>query len=88
MPTVDAVVETPVHDSFRVKQVSGMFDLPVEKRSQLSFSAEVPDLEESWTIGAIVGPSGSGKSTIARAAFGDQSVMQQFDWPRDAAVVD
>ena len=33
--------------------------------------AEVPGLDEAWTIGAIVGPSGSGKTTLARAAFGE-----------------
>src|SRR5437016_937257 len=30
---------------------------------QHTLTAEVPGLDEQWTIGAIVGPSGSGKTT-------------------------
>ena len=100
MPRIDVVVDSPIRSSFRVKQAAGLFDLPLKERSELAFSAEVPALDEawadtgaSWRIGAIVGPSGSGKSTIARAAFQAGQVaagclVERFDWPRDAAVVD
>ena len=53
----DTIVECPVHDSFRVRQVAGMFDLPLEANCHARFSVELPDLEENWQIGAIVGPS-------------------------------
>lgn len=87
MPRIDAVVECPVHDSFRVQQVAGMFDVPLAERSRESFSVEAPALEESWDIGMIVGPSGSGKSTIAREYFGER-LYRGGNWPTDRAVID
>jgi GNAT superfamily N-acetyltransferase len=80
-------VETPIRESFKVEQVRGMFDLPRSPAERLTFAAELPDLEDDWTIGAIVGPSGSGKSTLARAAFG-AAVHQPAVWPADCAVID
>src|SRR4051794_7191832 len=84
---VDTFVECPVHDSFRVRQVAGMFDMPLGSNGRARFSVELPDLDEPWQIGAIVGPSGSGKSTVARAAYGDALYRGQ-EWPADSAVVD
>lgn len=87
MPRVDVVVESPIVDSFRVKQAAGMFDVALADKSRESFSVEVPGADEDWQIGVIVGPSGSGKSTVAREAFGD-SLIDRYDWPRDKAVID
>jgi len=87
MPCVDAVVECPVFDSFRVQQVAGMFDVPVEQKVRESFAVELPDRDEPWQIGLVVGPSGSGKSTIARKYFGDVLYGDE-PWPDDCAVVD
>lgn len=87
MPVVSTFVECEVRDSFRVRQVAGMFDLPLRDKCRETFTAEFPGLEEDWTIGAIVGPSGSGKSTLARHAFGD-AVWRPGDWPDDRAVID
>ena len=56
-----------VHDSFRVQQVAGMFDVPLAEKATERFPVELPDLAEDWEIGLIVGPSGSGKSTVAAA---------------------
>jgi ABC-type glutathione transport system ATPase component len=69
---IETTVRCPIHDSFRVRQVAGLMDVPIEQRAEQTWSVDVPTLEEPWQIGAIVGPSGSGKSTIARAAFGDR----------------
>jgi GNAT superfamily N-acetyltransferase len=80
-------LECPIHNSFRVQQVAGMFDVPLAEKARERFVAEVPGLNEPWTIGLVVGPSGSGKSTLARAAFGEQ-VYRGGDWPADRAVVD
>ncbi len=87
MPCLDVVVDCPVHDSFRVQQAAGMFDLPLAERSAERFTVELPDPSEPWRIGLIVGPSGSGKSTVARAAFGED-MYQGADWPADQAVID
>ncbi|MEQ8790235.1 MAG: GNAT family N-acetyltransferase [Pirellulaceae bacterium] len=87
MPQVEAVVECPVYDSFRVQQVAGLFDVQLPETSRESFPVEVPALDDSWTIGAIVGPSGSGKSTVARHVYSDD-VYSEFAWPDDKAVVD
>jgi hypothetical protein len=87
MPTIQTTVDCPIYNSFRVQQIAGLFDVPLEERSRESFQVEVPSLDEAWTIGVIVGPSGSGKSTVAKAAFGD-AVYQQPQWPADRAVID
>lgn len=100
MPTITVQLETPIRRTFRVEQVAGMLDVPLEERAPAPWSAarptatlrhtltaEVPGLEERWTIGAIVGPSGSGKTTLARAAFGE-AVYQPREWPQERAIVD
>ncbi|MFW6145726.1 MAG: GNAT family N-acetyltransferase [Planctomycetota bacterium] len=87
MPVVDAVVSCDMPDSFRVQQVAGLFDVPLTARSERRFRVEVPDLDEEWTLGAIVGPSGSGKTTIAREAFSAYLCRSQ-PWPETAAVID
>ena len=71
MPRVDVVVSCPVVDSFRVRQVAGLFDVPLAERSEERFAVDVPDLceDRQWYIGLIVGPSASGKSSLARKLF-------------------
>ncbi|MBL4700321.1 GNAT family N-acetyltransferase [bacterium AH-315-I18] len=94
MPHINTVVQSPVFDSFRVRQVAGLFDVPISSKSSQSFDVQLPGLDQDWLIGAIVGPSGSGKSTIANKAFGKngciapQSLTDSHDWPHDKAVVD
>ena len=87
MPLVTVKLETAVRRTFRVEQVAGMFDVPIEQRLKHELTAEVPGLDEPWTIGAIVGPSGSGKTTLARAAFG-KAIYKPRAWPKDRAIVD
>lgn len=88
MPRIEATVECPVFDSFRVRQVAGMFDVPLARRASRRFAIDLPDLDSfSWRVGSIVGPSGSGKTTLARRLFGDR-LARGGDWPRDRAVVD
>jgi GNAT superfamily N-acetyltransferase len=65
------VVETPIIDSPRVKQIRGMFDLPAEAVSRVSWNADLPLGRDPWSIGLIVGPSGCGKTTLARRLFTD-----------------
>ncbi len=87
MPELSVTVDCAVRVSFRVQQVAGMFDVPLGERAEASFEVEVPDAEEDWSIGLIVGPSGSGKSTIAREAFGG-GLYHGEAWPNDRAVID
>ena len=87
MPRVDVVVRSAVHDSFRVQQVAGMFDVAPAAEQTERFTAEVPALDEDWEIGLIVGPSGSGKSTIARRQW-PAAYATARGWPEDRAVID
>lgn len=87
MSRFDVVVSCPVHDSFRVQQVAGMFDVPLHEKATERFQVELPTEETDWQIGLIVGPSGSGKSTVARHAFGSD-LYQEQSWPADRAVID
>ncbi len=87
MPTIDALVQCPVYDSFRVSQLAGMFDVALSKKAERRFSVEVPGPDEDWQVGVIVGPSGSGKSTIARHAFGE-CLHEGEKWPEKKAVID
>lgn len=88
MPIVDALVECPLYDSFRVRTVLGMFDVPLPERLTERFTVELPGLDEDWQIGVIVGPSASGKTTVARHAFGEQLYHPGTGWPTDRAVID
>jgi len=80
-------VDSPLHRSFRVEQVAGMFDVPLAERLTESFQVELPPRDGDWQIGAIVGRSGSGKTTVARQVFGD-CLWRPAEWPRDRAMID
>ena len=78
----------PIHDSFRVRQIAGMFDVTVAEKSTQKFAFDdLPIDDADWKIGLIVGPSGSGKSSVARHVFGKQ-LYECGNWPTDKAVID
>jgi len=88
-------VETPIIATPRVRQLRGMFDLPEEKTSRLSWDVSLPLDERPWHIGLIVGPSGCGKSTLARRLFPELADCDALgrpptfaDWIQRGAVVD
>ena len=87
MSTIDLTLACPIYSSFRVQQVAGMFDVPLADKLTERITVDMPDLDDSWRIGMIVGPSGSGKSSIARHLFGD-AVAQPAPWPAERAVID
>lgn len=87
MSNLKIEVDCPVYESFRVQQVAGMFDVPLGERSSESFEVELPEPDEDWSIGLIVGPSGSGKSSVARSAFRGE-LYEGSEWPDDRAVID
>ena len=81
-------LQCPVYDSFRVRQIEGMFDVPIEQKSIQTFSLDdPPPLSNDWQIGLIVGPSGSGKSTVARRLYSNQ-LFQGYPWPENQSVLD
>ena len=84
---VDVTVTCPVHESFRVQQVAGMFDVPLAAKATERFAVEIPEWGEAWKVGLVVGPSGSGKTTVAREMFGPR-LAERRPWPADRAVVD
>lgn len=84
---VEIIRSSEILRSARVKQLEGLFDLPLEHRSRNSWSVSLPLAEKDWNIGLIVGPSGSGKSTVAKELFAED-VVESFDWPQGAALVD
>jgi len=86
MPVVSVTLSSSVPRTFRVAQVAGMFGLAPQDQGP-SLAAEVPGVDEAWTVGAIVGPSGSGKTSLVRAAFPD-AVARGASWPRDRALID
>ncbi len=87
MPTHPITLSCPVHDSFRVQQVAGMFDVPLADRLTERFEVELPGPDDAWSIGLIVGPSGSGKSSVARQLLGE-GLYRPASWPADRAVID
>ena len=87
MMKVDLVVDTKLERTPRVKQLSGMFDVPAQEKLSHRWVGELPIDERDWNVGLIVGPSGAGKSSVARQLFGDTpplawragSVCDDFD---------
>jgi len=87
MLKLDCHLLCTLRDSFRVRQVAGMFDLPMGATTGAHVRAQLPGLTEPWEIGMIVGPSGSGKSAIAKAAY-RANLVQPSRWPRDVPIID
>ena len=82
------IVESPVHDTPRVAQLRGMFDLAAEKINRVEWNVELPLETRSWNIGLIVGPSGCGKTTIARRLFPEIDAINLDEAKQRGAVVD
>ncbi|MDO4587369.1 MAG: GNAT family N-acetyltransferase [Planctomycetia bacterium] len=80
-------VSTPITDSFRVRQIEGMFDVPINEKAISTFEIEIPPIDDKWKIGLIVGPSGSGKSTVAKCLYKDE-ICERFQWNENQAVID
>ena len=53
MPQLEVTVQCPIHDSFRMQQVAGMFDVPLADKATEVFNVEVPELDGPWQIGLI-----------------------------------
>ena len=82
----------PIHSSYRVQQIAGMFDVSLAEKAERTLQFEAPPSNtgagsSGWSIGCIVGPSGSGKSSIARHLFGEHYYTGN-DWDNGKAVID
>lgn len=87
--TLTIHVETPIVESPRVLQMRGLFDLPAERTSRLSWTVDLPLEQRPWQIGLVCGPSGCGKSTIARHLWPEPLARSTtLDWPADRSVLD
>lgn len=82
---IDVVVESPTSTSARARQVSAMFDVPVEKKCRLQWKLDLPIEADDWNVGLVVGPSGSGKSTVMRHVWGEP---QKLAWGAPSVVDD
>jgi len=86
MMKIDIAVETLLDHSPRVKQLSGMFDVPLRQKLTQCWAGKIPlDERDNWNIGLIVGPSGAGKSTMAQYLFGEPRFLR---WKARAVVDD
>ena len=85
MRHLDVTVSTRLDPTPRVKQLSGMFDVPPTEKLDHHWKADLPLDDRDWQIGLIVGPSGCGKSTVARALFGEPA---RLDWVKGSVCDD
>src|SRR5262245_55728525 len=82
-------VESPIAETPRVAQLRGLFDLPAERTSRLSWAVDLPLSGRAWSVGLITGPSGCGKSTIARRLWPElYARAESMSWPADRSLVD
>jgi GNAT superfamily N-acetyltransferase/alpha-D-ribose 1-methylphosphonate 5-triphosphate synthase subunit PhnL len=82
-------VESRILDSPRVAQVRGLFDLPDQPVSRLTWVVQLPLKERPWHVGLVVGPSGCGKSTIARHLWpADIARSSALAWGTDRSLLD
>jgi ABC-type lipoprotein export system ATPase subunit/GNAT superfamily N-acetyltransferase len=88
MSNHNIIVKSKIKESFKTKQVSGMFDVPEKKEIVCEWNVELPINEKDWKIGLIIGPSGSGKTTIAKNIFKNDYFHESFNWDSEAAIID
>src|SRR5437667_12510773 len=79
MPRTHIVREIDTPKSFRVAQVSSMFDVKLQEKTRHEWTVDLPLHDKEWQIGLIVGPSGSGKSTIAKELW-SENYTRGYTW--------
>ena len=81
-------LQCPLHNSYNMQKVAGMFDVPAISKICTEIETEPPPIDDgNWSIGCIVSLSGSGKSTIAKHCYGNELYGTQV-WKSDKAVID
>lgn len=66
-------------------QISGMFDVPLDRKLTHHIEADLPVEGRDWSVGVITGPSGSGKSSLIRQLWPD-AILGEQDWSAGAVV--
>lgn len=87
MPTIDHIIKSNNVLSVRAKQVCGMFDVPVDQKSELKWKIKAPIEDKKWNIGLIVGPSGCGKTTIGKHLYPDL-IDKKLQWNGSSVIDD
>lgn len=85
---VSFTLKANIESTFRTNQIAGIFDVSLTDKGTIDFNVEIPEENEDWQVGAIVGPSGSGKSVVARHVYGDSFIERSGDWSYRQSVVD
>ncbi len=80
-------VSSPVDLTPRVRQMSGLFDVPLEEKWTLAWDHELPIEDRDWQVGLVTGPSGAGKSQLAHHLWPGR-VVTGFEWPQHQSVLD
>ncbi len=85
---IDLHVNSAIEQTFRVRSLASMFDVPLSSESALNWSGDLPIENKPWSVGLIVGPSGCGKSQILKhlfpghdtpVAWGNKAVIDGFE---------
>lgn len=80
-------VSSPVKLTGRVRQMAGLFDVPLSEKQGQSWDHDVAIEGVDWNIGLITGPSGSGKTLLASKLW-PLNVVANYTWSDDEAVLD
>lgn len=80
-------VSSPVELTGRVRQMAGLFDVPLEEKQALTWDHDLPIEERDWNVGLIYGPSGAGKTLLANKLWPGR-VTTGFGWPENKSVLD
>ena len=77
---VDLEIHSPISDSFRAQSLASRMDYDPGEKTTFRLRAEVPNMEEEWSVGLIVGPSGSGKSQLLQKAYAGWTDASRYEW--------
>jgi GNAT superfamily N-acetyltransferase len=84
---VHVAVSSPIQLTGRVRQMAGLFDVPLEEKLALSWDHDLPLDGKPWNVGLIYGPSGAGKTLLATKLWPER-VVKDYPWPVDKSVID